>query len=146
MPADSDITLPRTWRPLGVRIAGALFGGILIFFCAFAWFALGEETRDKFTFLQRATLIGMGLAIVAALHALGRSRVDATDRGVVVVNGYRRREYEWAQVVAVRLRSGAPWASLDVSDGTTVPVMGIQGSDGPRAVTAVRELRSLVDR
>ena len=146
MPADSEFVLPRTWRPLGVRIAGVLFGAIFLIFCAFAWYALGAETREKFTLLQRATLVGMGAGLVAALHALGRCRIDATEKGVVVVNGYRRREFEWAQVVAVRLRSGAPWASLDISDGTTVPVMGIQGSDGPRAVKAVRELRSLTDR
>ena len=146
MHADSETTLPRTWRPLGVRIAGVFFGAILLIFCAFAWYALGAETREKFTLLQRITLVGMGTGIVAALHAIGRSRIDATEAGLVVVNGYRTRRYEWAQVVAVRLRSGAPWASLDISDGTTVPVMGIQGSDGPRAVKAARELRALVDR
>lgn len=146
MPADSDLTLPRTWRPLGVRVAGIFFGTIFLAFCAFAWFAFGEDVRERFTTLQRGTLLGMGAAMVAALHALGRCRVDATEEGVVVVNGYRTRRFDWAQVVAVRLRSGAPWASLDISDGSTVPVMGIQGSDGARAVTAVRELRRFVDR
>lgn len=146
MPADSELTLPRTWRPLGVRVAGVFFGAVFLIFCTFAWFALGVETREKFTLLQRITLVGMGLGLAAALHALGRCRIDATEKGVVVVNGYRRREYEWAQVIAVRLRRGAPWASLDISDGTTIPVMGIQGSDGPRAVSAARELRSLIDR
>ena len=40
---------------------------------------------------------------------------------------------------------GAPWATLDLADGTTVPVMGIQGSDGQRARRAVRDLRTLVE-
>jgi hypothetical protein len=62
-----------------------------------------------------------------------------------VVNGYRRRDFEWAQVLAVSLRRGAPWAGLDLSDGTSVSVMAIQGSDGGRAVAAVRALRRLID-
>ena len=54
--------------------------------------------------------------------------------------------YEWAQIVAVRLPQGAPWATLDLADGTTVSVLAIQGSDGDRARDAVRALRSLIDR
>ena len=37
------------------------------------------------------------------------------------------------------LPPGAPWATLDLSDGTTVSAMGIQGSDGARARRAVRD-------
>ena len=33
---------------------------------------------------------------------------------------------------------------LDIADGTTVPAMGIQGSDGARARAQVRQLRALV--
>ncbi len=82
----------------------------------------------------------------ACLHALARSRVEARPEGLVVVNGYRRHDFEWAQVVAVRLGQGAPWVTLDLADGTTVSAMGIQGSDGARAKQAVRDLRALVDR
>jgi hypothetical protein len=49
-------------------------------------------------------------------------------------------------VIAVRLPPGAPWVTLDLADGNTVAVMGIQGSDGARARLAVRELRALVER
>jgi hypothetical protein len=94
MPAVSEPALPHTWRPLGVRMAGILFGGRLL----------------------------------------------------VVVNGYRRREYEWAEVLAVHLPPGAPWATLDLADGTSQPAMGIQGSDGARAHRAVAELRLLISR
>jgi phosphotransferase system HPr-like phosphotransfer protein len=33
---------------------------------------------------------------------------------------------------------------MDLSDGTQISVVAIQGSDGPRAVKAVRELRALI--
>ena len=62
----------------------------------------------------------------------------------MVVNGYRKRELDWAEVVAVNMPPGAPWAVLDLADGTSTPAMGIQGSDGARARTAVRELRSVL--
>jgi hypothetical protein len=34
---------------------------------------------------------------------------------------------------------------VDLSDGTSVPAMGIQASDGPRAQQHVREVRALVE-
>jgi hypothetical protein len=146
MPADSDVPvrLPHTWRPFGVRVAGAVFGGALLVVCAFAWFGFDEETRAKFTVFQRGTLVFLGLLGFAAWYALVRSRVVATAEKLVVVNGYRRREYDWAEVIAVHLPPGAPWAVLDLSDGTTASALGIQGSDGARARRAVRELRQLV--
>ena len=91
-------------------------------------------------------MIALGLLAFALWFALVRSRVVAEAERLVVVNGYRRREYEWAQVVAVHLPPGAPWVTLDLADGTTVAAMGIQGSDGDRARKAVRQLRALADQ
>ena len=104
------------------------------------------EIRARFTIFQRGTLVFLGLLVAALIHALTRSRIVAERDRLVVVNGYKRREFEWPEVVAVHLPLGAPWATLDLSDGTTVSAMGIQGSDGARARTAVRELRALLDR
>lgn len=137
--------LPRTWRPFGARLAGTLFGAMLLAVIIAVWIAFGADVRAQFTAFQRITLIFLGLLAFATWFALMRSRVTASERGVTVVNGYRRRDYEWAQVLAVTLRRGAPWAALDLSDGTTVSVLAIQGSDGERATRAVRELRALVE-
>ena len=147
MPADSDAlpALPHTWRPFGARIAGGLFGAMLLVVCAFAWFGFDDETRARFTGFQRGTLVFLGLLAFSAWYALVRSRVVATSDGLVVVNGYVRHEYDWAEVVGVHLPPGAPWVTLDLSDGTTVSALGIQGSDGGRARSAVRDLRRIVD-
>jgi len=151
MPADSEagrpatVRLPHTWRPLGVRLAGIVFGGALLIVCAFAWFGFDESIRAKFTWFQRGTLVFLGALGFSAWFALVRSRVVATADKLIVVNGYRRHEYEWAEVVAVHLPPGAPWAILDLDDGTTASALGIQGSDGTRARTAVRQLRLLLD-
>jgi Bacterial PH domain len=150
MPADSDSTptvaLPHTWRPFGVRMAGTVLGAGLLVVCALTWVGFDEETQARFSWLQRATLLVLGLLAFAVWFALVRSRVVAEEDRLVVVNGYRRREFEWPEVIAVHLPPGAPWVTLDLADGTTVSAMGIQGSDGDRARRAVRELRALLNR
>jgi hypothetical protein len=139
------VELPHTWRPLGPRIAGAVAGAVLVVMASFLWFGFDAETRDAITPFQRGTVIALGLVGLSALFALIRSRVVAQPDRLTVVNGYRRRDFEWAEVIAVHLPPGAPWVTLDLADGNTVSAMGIQSSDGARARTAVRELRSLVD-
>lgn len=140
----SEIALPRTWRPLGTRIAGIAAGLLLLAFVVATWLLFDDQVRDDFTLLQRVTAVAMGMLIFACVHALVRPRAVATERGLVVVNGYKKREFEWAEVVAVHLPRGAPWATLDLADGTTCAVMAMQGSDGARAKKAVRELRSVL--
>ena len=139
-----QFTLPHTWRPFGARIAGTLFGGMLLVVVVTVWIAWGPEVRSRFTVFQKSTLVFFGLLAFACWYALVRSRVTADDHGVTVVNGYRRREFEWSEVIAINLRRGAPWAGMDLSDGTSISLLAIQGSDGQRAVRAVHELRRLV--
>ncbi|HYH34619.1 MAG TPA: PH domain-containing protein [Nocardioides sp.] len=146
MPAASELPLPRTWRPLGVRLAGIALGVLLLVVCAVAWFSFDPEIRARFTPFQRGTVVAIGLLFYGAGYALARSRVVAEPDRLVVVNGYRSRSYDWAEVVAVHLPPGAPWATLDLADGTSQPAMGIQGSDGERARRAVAELRRVLDQ
>jgi Bacterial PH domain len=146
MPAGSDVALPHTFRPFGVRLAIFVLGGLLVLVVLVMWFALPAEIRAQFTALQLGTVIFLGLLFYAAGFALARSRLVAREDGLTVVNGYRTRRFEWNEVLAVSLRNGSPWAEIDLSDGTTVAAMGIQGSDGPRAMRQVREVRALVDR
>ena len=149
MPAGSDptppVSLPHTWRPLGVRIAAVGLFGMLGLVIAFAWAAFDAETRAAFTAFQIGTLIALGLLSLSLGYALARSRVVAEPDRLVVVNGYRRREFEYAEVIDAHLPPGAPWVTLDLADGTAVSAMGIQGSDGARAQTALRELRVVLD-
>jgi hypothetical protein len=146
MPAVSEPTLPHTWRPLGVRLAMVFFGGLLLVVCVAAWFAIGPEVRARVDFFQRVTFLLVGALAAAVAWALVRCRVTATEQGLQLVNGYRRRVYDWAEVVSVRMPRGAPFASLDLADGTSIQALGIQSADGDRARIAVGQLRLLVDR
>ncbi|MCW2763052.1 MAG: hypothetical protein JWR85_3253 [Marmoricola sp.] len=153
MPADSDRgavagssapTLPHTWRPFGVRVAVWVLGTMLLALFAAVWIAIGEESRAQFTLFQRGTLVFMGLLLFGSWYALVRSRVTATEDALKVVNGYRTRTFEWPQVIGVSLRRGAPWGTLDLSDGSTISLIGVQGSDGERARRAIREIRATI--
>jgi len=123
-----------------------VLGALLVLVTVVMWFAFPPEIRAEFTPLQIGTVLVLGLLFYAGGYALARSRVVAREDGLVVVNGYKTRRFEWNEVLAITLKAGSPWAMLDLSDGTTVAAMGIQGSDGPRAMRQVREVRALVDR
>lgn len=144
MAASKQVMLPHTWRPLGARIAGTIAGVMTLTLMIAVWITFGPVERAKFTTFQRGTLVFLGLIAFGVWFALMRSRVTATSEGVTVVNGYRRRDFAWAEVIAINLRRGAPWAGIDLSDGTSVSLIAIQGSDGQRAANAVRELRRLL--
>ena len=150
MPADSEtgdaVSLPHTWRPLGVRLAGGALGGALLILVVGAWLAFPPEVQDTFTPFQRLTAIFLGLLAAATWFALLRSRVVANPEHLIVVNGYKRRDFEWAQVVAIHMPPGAPWATLDLDDGDTCAVMGIQSSDGDRSRLALRQVRALLEQ
>ena len=147
MPAASEPppapSLPHTWRPMGPRIMGIVLVAGLAVVCAFSWMSFDDETKSKFSGLELGTLAFFGVLVLVLVHALTRSRVVAREDHLVVVNGYRRRDLAWAQVVAVNFPPGAPWVTLDLTYGTNISAMGIQASDGSRARIAARQLRQL---
>lgn len=147
MPAGSDVpagTLPVVFRPFGVRIAALVLGVLLFAVVAGIWMAFPQDVRDQFTTFQRLTVIAFGIAALAAIYALARSRVEARPDGLLAVNGYRAHHYPWRDLAGVTLRAGGPWAILELTDGSTAPAMGIQGSDGSRAVGQVKQLRTIL--
>ena len=139
-------SLPLRIRPLGVRFAVYLAGGTARRRRAHIWFAFPPEIRDKFTAFQLATIL-----------ALSRGRLRVWLRAVAVAGGRQSRRADrrqrlqdargWsgARSSRVTLKPGSPWAMLDLSDGTSVPALGIQGSDGARATRQVKLLRALVE-
>jgi len=144
MPAASDpkrVVPSATFRPYGVRIAAAVLGVLLVAVVVGIWLAFPQSVRDQFTTFQRLTVLAFGVAAGAAIYALARSRVDVREDGLLAVNGYRSHLYPWDQVAGVTLRAGGPWSIIELADGSTASAMGIQGSDGARAVAQVKRLR-----
>ncbi len=153
MPADSDphapgsgtVTLPHTWRPLGTRLAGLFFFGLLVLVSALAWISLGD-LRGRFSTASTAIVLLIYLALALVVHSLVRCRVVADQGTLTVVNGYRTHRFAWPELVTVTMPEGAPWAVLDLADGTAVGLLAVQASDGDRARDAVRALRALIER
>lgn len=152
MPAGSDPaagpaipSLPHTWRPLGVRVAVIGFGVMLLVVVVAAWYGFDPSVRARFSGLQRFTVLVMGAGLGSCGWALARARLTARSDSLLVVNGFRSRRLEWAEVVGIHLPPGAPWATLDLADGSTMSAMAFQGSDGRRARDGVREVRALLD-
>ncbi len=78
------------------------------------------------------------------MYGLIRSRAVAYADRLVVVNGYRRHEYAWPQIVAARLPPGAPWVTLDLADGETAAVLGIHAPTASGPATRCASSRPLV--
>lgn len=138
----SDVpTLPVTFRPGRTRAvlltaAVALF--VVITVIALLLEKLGPGERLSFIFTA-ALLAGV-------LAMLARVKVVADESGVTVVNIAGKRHLDWAEIVQVNLRPGDPWVFLNLTDGTSLPALGIQpGIAKQQAIADARALRSLVE-
>lgn len=87
-------------------------------------------------------LVGLLIAWFCWRQATVVARAD--DAGLTVRNLMLTRRLEWAEIVAVRFGDGRPWVQLDLADGDTLAVMGIQRADGERAEREARRLATLV--
>jgi Bacterial PH domain len=133
--------LPVTFRPARTRAVLLSLGAALL-----AVLTLVSVTLNTLTAGDRATFIGTGLLFFAGLALLSRPKVVATEDGVTVVNLATVRRLQWAQIVRVNLRAGDAWVHLDLSDGTSLPAMGIQpGINKQRAIADARALRALAE-
>lgn len=136
----ADFT-PRFVRYVGwSAVTVVVLGGLLVL-----WLAPGTEGRGYGT--GNVSGILLVLAAGCALlwrQATVRARVD--EHGITVRNLLKVRTVDWAQVLSVQFGSGDPWVLLELSDGTTWPVMAIQRADGSYAARQAERLATLVVR
>ncbi|MFF0300980.1 PH domain-containing protein [Streptomyces sp. NPDC004562] len=134
-------TLPVTFRPGRTR-AILLSAGVAIFVVITAVALL----LDKLGPGERLSFVLTGALMFAVLAQLARVRVVADEAGVTVVNIASRRRLAWAEIVQVNLRPGDPWVFLNLSDGTSLPALGIQpGIAREKAIADARALRALAE-
>ncbi len=77
----------------------------------------------------------MGFRLLVAWFLSRQAMVRAVPDGdgLMVRNLVVTRHVAWAEIVSVRFGQGRAWAQLDLADGDTLAVMGMQASDGARA-------------
>ncbi|GHB78955.1 membrane protein [Streptomyces cirratus] len=132
--------LPVTFRP--TRTRAVLLGAGLAIFVTITAIALLLDLHPG----ERISFVFTALLLSSVLVLLSRPKVSADEAGVTVVNLTRTRRLEWAQILRVNLRPGDPWVFLDLSDGTSLPVLGIQpGIAKARAISDARALRALAE-
>lgn len=134
--------LPVTFRP--ARTRAVLLGSGVMAFTAITVIALLLDTLSAG---ERLSFVVVAALFLGVLALLSRPRVTATEDGVTVVNLTTTRHLDWAEVVRVNLRPGDPWVRMDLSDGTSLPVMGIQpGIAREQAIADARALRALAEQ
>ncbi|TGB14310.1 PH domain-containing protein [Streptomyces sp. MZ04] len=142
MTDQTDIpALPVTFRPGRTR-AVLLGAGVAIFvvLTVIALLIPGLSTGERTSF------IFTGALLFGVLLLLSRPKVVADEAGVTVVNIATSRRLAWAEIIQVNLRPGDPWVFLNLSDGTSLPAMGIQpGIAKAQAISDARALRALAD-
>jgi hypothetical protein len=132
--------LPVTFRPGHTRVI-LLTAGVAIF-VVISGIALLLELGPG----ERLSFVLTGALIFWVLAQLARVRVVADESGVTVVNIASKRRLAWAEILRVNLRAGDPWVFLDLSDGTSLPALGIQpGLAKQRAIADAHALRALVE-
>ncbi|MFI1509553.1 PH domain-containing protein [Streptomyces sp. NPDC020597] len=138
----SDLpALPVVFRPGRTRVV-LLTAGVAIFLVISAVAMLLEQLGPG----ERLSFILTGALIFWVLAQLARVRVSADESGVTVVNIASTRRLAWAEILQVNLRPGDPWVFLNLSDGTSLPALGIQpGIDKQQAIRDARALRALAE-
>lgn len=133
--------LPVTFRPGRTR-AVLLAAGTAIFVVITVIALLLEQLGPG----ERLSFIVTGALLAGVLFLLARVKVVADESGVTVQNIAGRRRLEWAEIVQVNLRPGDPWVFLNLSDGTSLPALGIQpGIAKQRAIADAKALRALAE-
>ncbi len=140
MPRDH---LLRPFRPRRARVVAVV--GALLITGGYAALVATVRPHPNYGGWDR---IGVAFFIAAGLYFLYRQfqvRARPDESGLVIRNLFRTHQVEWAQIISVRFGSGRPWARLDISDGSTIPVMAIQAADGLYGQVEAERLADLVE-
>lgn len=134
----------RVFRPRRARVVVYTCAAAVLVTLVWIAFALPSDGAHPWSSWSRASLVGLALVMVAALHRLASVRLVTDDEGVQVVNVFGRRRLEWAEIVGVRLSRDDAWLVLDLADGEAMQAMGVARSEGDAAQSQAREFARLV--
>jgi len=132
----------RTFRPLWGQVSAwfvwvvAAVGSVVV--------GLSSNGPMGAAAVNKVSFVVFALGVTWLLWRLGGVHAAPSEHGLKVRNLVRTRTLAWPEIVEVRLGPNDPWVRLDLADGGTIAVMGIQRADGERGMAEARRLRSLV--
>lgn len=134
-------------RPRRGRVVALVAAAVVLVGFTFAALVIpGQEAqKDGWTIADRLMLFGLGLAIALFLWRLATIHAIPSREGLVVRNLFITRRLEWSEILRLQFGGGAPWASLDLTDTDTVPVMAVQKADGAFGRTQSARLAALIE-
>jgi hypothetical protein len=137
--------LPLTFRPVVTRVLLLCLGVALVVVLTTVAVLMPHDGAAPWTTGERASVAATGVVFCAVLALLSCPKAVAEPDGLTVINLTVKRRLAWPEVVGVNLRPGDAWVHLDLADGTTLAVMGIQpGIARQQALRDARRLRDLV--
>ncbi len=132
------------FRPRLARTVSAILTVLVLVGTVVLVVALPRIGPAGYSALDRGGIAVVGLGIVWFCYRQASVRALVDEEGVVVRNLATTRRVAWPEVVSVRFGQGRPWVQLDLADGDTLAVMGVQRSDGAFAEREARRMASLV--
>ena len=127
---------------LPLVIALVVVGVLVVGGCAVVGFTASGPLGTSW--VNRGSIAVFAVFAAWLLWRLGGVHAVPSREGLRVRNVIYTRELAWAQVVSVRFGRDDPWVRLDLADGSTLAVMGIQRADGARGELEARRLAALV--
>ena len=138
--------LYRPFRPTAARWVANVLAVVVLTFMVVLALVVPAIAGEGVGPADRAGIIGFGLLVSWFLTRQAGVRATPDRQGLTVRNLLLTRRVEWAEIVSVRFGQGRPWVQLDLADGDTLAVMGVQAADGARAVAEATRLSTLVAR
>lgn len=136
--------LDDVFRPRAARVVTGALAVVVALATALLIVLLSTTGVEGWTTADLGGIALVGLAIVGFLWRQATVSATPTPEGLRVRNLASTRTVAWAEIVWVRFGEGRPWVQLDLDDGDTLAVMGVQRSDGERARREAKRLSTLV--
>lgn len=141
--ADARAELHRPVRPRAGRVVSYVLA--VVWAAVFVGAAFGFPPIPERGVLDSVAFVLLAAAGAFFLYRLGAVAVLPSESGLVVRNIVGRTALQWPEVVEVRFDRDSTWGKLDLADGTTMNVLGIQTADGGYAQQQAVRLATLVE-
>ncbi|WP_431837194.1 PH domain-containing protein [Cellulomonas sp. Y8] len=136
--------LDDVFRPRAARVVTGTLAVVVALATALLIVLLATTGVEGWSTADLSGIALVGLAIVGFLWRQATVSATPTAEGLRVRNLASTRTVAWGEIVWVRFGEGRPWVQLDLDDGDTLAVMGVQRSDGERARHEAKRLATLV--